>query len=170
MNINLKEIIPMYCYPKEIDELNCFSQFNIYETIDYKNDVYKSINNLYEYDFKVCKIENTSPNLNIISTKIINTMEGTSIDGQHLTGKKLIIIGELELSLVLTYYTTCNKYNKIIKEVRIPFSTFIIIPKDIYNLENINLRYLIEDISTAQLCNTKSIVSATLLIQYADEY
>ena len=51
-----------------------------------------------------------------------------------------------------------------------PFSTFIIIPKDICNKEVVNLRYMIEDLSIVYLENDKVIISITPLIQYIDEY
>lgn len=176
MNVNLQKMVSTYCYPEELGELEYFTQFNVYETIDYKNDILKDIKKTYdlicfcERDLDICRIGHTSPGLNIISTKIINTIEGTSIEGQHLTGKKLVVIGELELSLIIYYCIDCDGYNQIVKDISIPFSTFIIIPKDICDLGDINLRYLIEDVSLAYLCTTKVLVSSTLLIQYADEY
>ncbi|WP_373600690.1 hypothetical protein [Paraclostridium bifermentans] len=176
MNVNLQRMVPTYCYPEELGELEYFIQFNVYETIDYKNDILKDIKETYdlvcfcERDLDICKIGHTSPRLNIISTKIINTIEGTSIEGQHLTGKKIVIIGELELSLIIYYCTDYDGYNQFVKDISIPFSTFIMIPKDICNLGDINLRYFIEDVSLAYLCTTRVLVSTTLLIQYVDEY
>ncbi|MCR8746288.1 hypothetical protein [Romboutsia lituseburensis] len=179
MKVDLQKMVSSFSCPEELEALRYFKQFNVYETVNLNIDAYKKgndRNNLYRNSYynnqeiRISKIESTIPSLNIVSTKIINTMEGTSLEGQHLTGKKLVVLGEISLSLLVTYYINCNKCNNIVKEVKIPFSTFIVIPKDTCNEEIVNLRYLIEDISTAPLDNSKAIVSITLLIQYLEEH
>lgn len=169
MKINLQKIVSDFSSPEELENFMYFKQLNVYETISFNNNVYK-MSYCTNQELDIYKIEYTIPTVDIISTKIIKTMEGTSLEGQHLTGKKLVVIGEINLSLLLTYHIGCNKCNTTIKDVNIPFSTFIIIPKDTCNEDVINLRYLIEDVSSGYLGNSKTIVSVTLLIQYLEEY
>lgn len=177
MKINLQKIVPNFTCSEDIDTLKYFKQFNVYETINCNKEICKNINyKNYSYKtacpserfYRMHKIEYTCPKLNVISTKIVNTIEGTSLEGQNLTGKKLIIIGDVKLSLIIMYSDECNNCNKFIREVTIPFSTFIIIPKCLCTNE-INLKYLIEDVSIARLCSDKILVSITLLMQYIDE-
>lgn len=164
MNINLEKMVSSLSLSEKVNSLQYFKQFNAYETINFLNNIYAPNKNL-----KICKLETTVPSLNILSSKIIDTIEGTSLEGQHLTGKKLILIGTINTSLLLTYCIGCNRYNTAIIETPLPFSTFIIIPKYTCDDDTINLRYLIEDISAVYLCKCKAIVSATLTIQYLDE-
>lgn len=171
MKINLKKIIYDELLLKELE---FFKQFNIYKTIDckeylYKKRIFRNNSYIFKERLKLVKVEGTNPIININHVKIIDTIEGTSIEGQHLTGKKLIIIGEINCSLVCLY-ENCNLNEYKVKSICLPFSTFIIIPKDICNLEVVNLRYIIEDVTIANLEEDKIIVSITPLIQYIDEY
>lgn len=171
MKINLKKVIYSDIF---LNKLEFFKQFNIYKTIDCKEYIYykKYLFNkcyMFKEKLKLCSIEGTNPIINIDHVNIIDTIEGTSIEGQHLTGKKLIIIGSINFSLVCLYkYLNQDKYK--VKNVLLPFSTFIIIPKDICKSEVVNLRYIIEDVTIAYLEDDKVIASITPLIQYIDEY
>lgn len=177
MKVNLQKIVPNFSCNK--DTPNYIKQINVYETIEYNINSYKS---LYSYNTSVCgtncgysnsiiyNIEHTCPMLNIISTNIIDTIEGSSLECQYLTGKKLIIIGEIDLSLIITYNKVYNLCDTFLRKVKIPFSTFIIIPKSICDIETINLKYLVEDVSIVELCLDKILVSITLLFQYIDKY
>lgn len=171
MKINLKGIIYDELF---LNQLEFFKQFNIYKIIDCKEDICnkRRIRKnffLFKERLKLCSVEGTNPIIDINHVKIIDTIEGTSIEGQHLTGKKLIIIGEISFSLVCLYrYLNKDAYK--IKNISLPFSTFIIIPRDICNSEVVNLRYMIEDFTIEYLEDDKIIVSITPLIQYIDEY
>lgn len=168
MKVNLEKMIYNILYPDELEDMNYFKQFNLYKTIEYRNYMNKIFCN--DEVIKICKVETTAPTLKIISTKIINTIEGTSLEGQHLSGKKLIIIGEIGLKVILTYSVNCGRCKNAVTDVKIPFSTFIIIPKDNYCDDEINLRYLIEDSSTAYIGKGKALVSITILMQYLDTH
>jgi len=175
MNIDLQKMVPSLSCSSSIGELKYFKQLNIYETINCKSYVYHE-NNLCDEIYndnrkiEICKVESTTPILNIVSSKIIGTIEGTSVEGQHLTGKKLVIVGELNLSLIITYSIRGDRCKKTVAKLKIPFSTFIIIPQNICNDDKVYLRYLIEDVSIANLGKGKAMVSITTLIQYLDEY
>ena len=164
MNIKLEKMVSSLTFTEKSNYLQYFKQFNVYETINFLDNIYDPNGNL-----QICSLETTVPSLNILSSKIIDTLEGTSLEGQHLTGKKLILVGTLNTSLLITYCCGCNKFNTAVIENLLPFSTFIIIPKDICHDDVINLRYLIEDISAVYLCNCNAIVTATLTLQYLDE-
>lgn len=171
MKINLKKIIYNELFLKELE---FFKQFNIYKTINCMECIYikKSFQNKYyiiKKVLKLCKAEATSPIIDISFVNIIDTIQGTSLEGQNLSGKKLIVIGEIKFSLVL-FYRYCKKYKYKVKNIIMPFSTFIIVPKDICKSEGINLRYIIEDISLVYLEDDKIMISVTPLIQYVDEY
>lgn len=171
MKVNLKKIIYS---DLSLNKLEFFKQFNIYKIIDCKKYMYykKNLSNncyIFKKELKLCKVEVTNPVININHVKIIDTIEGTSLEGQHLNGKKIIIVGEISFSLVFLYsYLNYNRHK--VQKVCLPFSTFIIIPKDISNREIVNLRYIIEDVTIAYLEEDKIIVSITPLIQYIDEY
>lgn len=190
MKINLQKIVSSFSCHDGLQSLNCFKQINIYRTIDientqsykdkssdygryknsYKNN-YKSNNKTacnFDNDYKneIEKIEPTIPDLQVITAKVIDTPEGTSLEGQVLSGKKLILVGDINLSLIIAYsYTNCNEQN-VVKKINIPFTTFIVIPKDICLGNVINLRYLIEDVTAVDLQENKIIVSVTFIIQY----
>ena len=174
MKVILKNMIPNYLCNDESSDIKYFKQFNVYETINIKKYICDKLNNcIQEYnrneEIRICKIENTIPQINMKSAKIINTIQSISLEGQYLSGKKLIVTGCICLNLLITYYICCNKFTDIV-EVNISFSTFIIIPKDTCEEEEINLSYIIEDVSAAYLSKGKVIVSVTLLLQYLDEY
>lgn len=140
-----------------LDESKYFTQFNICKNLMLRCK-----------DIKERNIETTIAKLEINCAKIVNTIQGVSIEGQNLTGKKLIIIGEINTKVIVR----CPKNEKKLcsSEKKIPFSNFIIVPNDICEEEPINLRYIIEDITTMIIAEGKSFVSITLLIQYIDEY
>ncbi|MEG0564485.1 hypothetical protein, partial [Anaerorhabdus sp.] len=94
------------------DEIKYFTQFNVGKTItmpcmniNCKNDDIDAIARVKVY-----------------TTKIIDTCEGTSIEGQCLTGKKLIVLGSVNVKLLIPYWYYGSKEG--IKDVRIDFSTF----------------------------------------------
>jgi hypothetical protein len=139
------------------DEIKYFKQINLYKTLSLP---YRCLQ-LDEPIDVVSKID-------IISAKFIDTPQGTSIEGQHLTGKKLIVLGNLNTRLFLRY-TNC-KTKVFLKEDNIQFSTFIIVPKQVCEAQPIDLRYLIEDVTVKAIEKYKVLVSATILFQFVHEY
>lgn len=150
MTVNISPII-------NENEMEYFTQFNIYKTLHFPN---KCI------DLKM-PIGNVN-NIKILSAKLIDTFQGTSIEGQHLTGKKLIVFGNVNIKLLIPYWDKTLKV--FLKDINLGFSTFIIIPKRICENQPINLRYLIED-STVKVLNQHDVlVSTTILLQFVDQY
>ncbi|MGL4570420.1 MAG: hypothetical protein ACRCVJ_05100 [Clostridium sp.] len=150
MSFNLKKIISG-------KDIKYFKQFNVYKTINISNLCIS----------KKEKIEAIS-NLNIISVKVIHTFEGTSIEGQHLTGKKLIILGNVIFKIIIPY---CKKSNmNPIKKIKVDFSTFIVVPKDMCEDQLIKLKYFIEDSTATIISKSKMLISSTILLQFVEEY
>ncbi|MEG0295196.1 MAG: hypothetical protein RR620_00675 [Clostridium sp.] len=174
MKVNLQKMISSLSYSDELDDLDSFNQFNISGSLIFRKIICKPIyikNRKYIIKTlaEICKVEPTYPDMNILSTKIIGTIEGTSLEGQHLTGKKLIIVGELNLNLIITYDIGCKKFKRDIRNITIPFNTFIVIAKDTDELANINLKYLIEDVTAILISEERILVSISLLMQYLDK-
>jgi len=164
MEVNIEKMTCSLSCIEELNPLTYFKQFNVYQSVLLHN----RNSNIYSVETTVPCIEVYSTK--IIDTKIIETMKGTSLEGQHLSGKKLIIVGNINMSLILSYYKKKNINKNNVLKIKIPFSTFIIIPKEIYDTQRINLRYLIEDVTVIKLSYNKVFVSVTMLIQYIDEY
>ncbi|CDH91422.1 conserved hypothetical protein [Clostridium botulinum B str. Eklund 17B (NRP)] len=114
-------------------------------------------------------IKSKNVKLKINCAKIINTIEGKSLEGQYLSGKKLIIIGkvctELFVVSVNNNYSNCHYIER-----EIPFSTFIILPRDVCDEEDIHLEYFIEDISTVNVTSQKLLLSVTFLIEFKEDF
>ncbi|MEG0180852.1 MAG: hypothetical protein RR657_03100 [Peptostreptococcaceae bacterium] len=153
---------------EELGSLEYFKQFNIYQNIHLSNK-----------NSSILNIENTNPKIELCSTKIIDTkitetIKGTSLEGQYLSGKNLIIVGNINMSLILEYSSKTKKNKsftkKDINNFNMPFSTFIVIPSDVCNIKTLNLRYLIEDITITKITLNQILVSVTMIIQYLDEY
>jgi len=156
------------CFP-ELNSIKYFNQINIFENIQ-----------LDDRRYKIGKVENTMPTVEIqlakiSNKKIIETMQGVSLEGEYLSGKKLFIVGSLSMNLILNYQQIGKNRVKNVEKnnilsMDIPFSTSIVIPNDICENDKVNLRYLVEDISVICITQSKLLVSITMLIQYLDEY
>lgn len=152
------------CFP-ELNSIKYFNQINIFENIQ-----------LDDRRYKIGKVENTMPSVEIqlakiSNKKIIETMKGVSLEGEHLSGKKIFVVGSLSMNLILNYQQAeKNRVKNNILSVDIPFSTSIVIPNDICENDKVNLRYLVEDVSVIYITQSKLLVSITMLIQYLDEY
>ena len=171
MKVNLRKNVNIsLCLEKN----EFFKQFNIYETIDcnefiYRKEFFGNRYNMVKHRLMISKADATTPILEIKFAKLLDTIEGTSLEGQHLSGKKLILVGKVNFKLIICYYYE-NKFKYSIKNINIPFSTFIIIPKDTCMRDSVNLIYEIEDLSIVYLCKNKIFISVTPLIEYLDEY
>ncbi|MDU8845283.1 hypothetical protein RYE13_04480 [Clostridioides difficile] len=95
-------------------------------------------------------------------------MECISSEDEQMTGKKLILVGDIDTDVTLDYVV--NKRNrsfskKNILKLKIPFSTFIQMPRKIENKDKINLKYLIQDI-TSSILDDNLFISITAIISY----
>ena len=162
MEFNVDQMVCKLSCPGELSGITYFKQFNIYDNI-LLDDINRCIND----------IDVTIPKVDIYFVKVIDTKKGVSLEGQYLSGKKLIVLGNIFLNLVINYYADSRKNNcKTVSEVVnvcLPFSEFIIVPNKLYDCKEISIRYLIEDVTTRNLCDKKIFISVTMLIQYLDE-
>lgn len=130
-----------------------FKQININDKINLFN---------INIDKKYIKIHSAS--LNAESIKIINTIEGTSYEGQFLSGKKLLIIGSI--NIIFYIKLNCRTFQSTKK---IPFSTFIVIPRDTNENSEIKLIYSIEDITIEYIECNFLFISVTIFLEYIKE-
>lgn len=96
---------------EELGSLEYFKQFNIYQNIHLSNK-----------NSSILNIENTNPKIELCSTKIIDTkitetIKGTSLEGQYLSGKNLIIVGNINMSLILEYSSKTKKIRVLLKRI-----------------------------------------------------
>lgn len=99
----------------------------------------------------------------ITSTKIIKTPTGTSKEGQKLTGRKIIIEGMLHQKI--EYVADEPTQSVHAAHFKIPFSTFIVLPKNFDDGTVITIIPYIEDIYAQQLDKRNIFKNVTLLLQ-----
>lgn len=109
-------------------------------------------------------IEFTSSVLTITCLKLINTIEGISFEGQRLSGKKLIICGYIDARFFIN-----KAESKFYIKRNIPFSTFIVVPKNIKDDEIVYLDYSIEDVTIVNAGCDYVFIAVTLFLEYKPE-
>lgn len=82
----------------------------------------------------------------IFNTKVIETIKATSLEGQTLTGFKLIIEGKLNQKV--EYVAEEPEQSVHAAHFIVPFSTFIVLPEDFDPNTTIEIEAFIEDIFT----------------------
>ncbi|WP_107571972.1 DUF3794 domain-containing protein [Clostridioides difficile] len=143
---------------EKLEKTLYLSQFNTYK--NFKSTSKKTVINSFET--YVC-------NMNIRSISLVDTIECISLEDEQLTGKKLILVGDIDTDVILDYVANKRNRNsskKNILKLKIPFSTFIQIPRKIENKDKINLKYLIQDISSSILDDNNLFISVTAIISY----
>ncbi|UUC40904.1 hypothetical protein NMZ80_13605 [Clostridioides difficile] len=143
---------------EKLEKTLYLSQFNTYK--NFKITSKKTVINSFET--YVC-------NMNIRSISLVDTIECISLEDEQLTGKKLILVGDIDTDVILDYVANKRNRNsskKNILKLKIPFSTFIQIPRKIENKDKINLKYLIQDISSSILDDNNLFISVTAIISY----
>ncbi|MCC0634469.1 DUF3794 domain-containing protein [Clostridioides sp. ZZV15-6388] len=140
-----------------------FSQFNTYK--NFKLVSKKSGVSLL--DTSVC-------GMNIHDIKLIDTIECMSLEDEQMTGKKLIVVGDINTNIRLENISNAkrnrNSTKKNILELKIPFSTFIQMPRGIKNNDKINLKYIIQDITSSILDENNLFISVTTIISYDNNF
>lgn len=147
---NFVEIIgiDVNCIP---EDLSAFKQFNIEETVcipDAKPDIEQVIK-------VIAKI-------NITSTRIIKTPIGTSLEGQVLTGWKVIVEGEVDQKV--QYVADLPDQPSHAAHFNIPFSTFVVLPEEFVIGTPVTVTPFIEDVFVEQLDNRCIFKNITLLL------
>lgn len=112
---------------------------------------------------------NTLVDIEITNTKVINTITGVSLEGQTLTGYKLIVEGILNQKI--EYVADEPEQSVHAAHYRVPFSTFIVLPSNFDPVNSdIEVEGFVEDIFTKLIDkrtvfkNITFIVTATITL------
>ncbi len=106
-------------------------------------------------------LDNVDAKIEIKEHYVIDVISGVSNEGQRLYGKKLIVHGELNASI--EYTEPCDSVHSA--HWSIPFTTYIVLPKD-YAKNKIDVGSIIEKISSVAL-NSRELEINTLLLVVA---
>lgn len=98
----------------------------------------------------------------ITDSRLIEVPLATSIEGQRLTGFKLILNGELIQTIVYTSDTPEQATETI--EISVPFSTFIMLPEDYQGVGNEDIEMIVEDIFYTLIDERTIFKNVTLLV------
>lgn len=131
--------------------MTAFKQFTVQENLtipDAKPDIEQIVRVMAE--------------ASITSTKIIKTPTGTSLEGQNLTGWKLIVEGILHQKI--EYVADEPTQSVHAAHFKIPFSTFIVLPCSITTDMLATVVPYIEDIYAKQLDKRHIFKNITLLL------
>lgn len=149
-----------------LEQLSCYEMQNNEENKYFKQlNIYENFNSC----FKENNIKFTNSIIKINCAKIINTIERCSLENQYLSGKKLIVMGKICIEIFISDNNGMCKYYYP-KQVEMPFSTFLIIPKNTCEKEDIHLEYCIEDISIASVIREKLLISVTFLLGFQEKF
>lgn len=117
-------------------------------------DYFKQFNK----DFTVCipsqkpeveQIEAVWVNATIVTRKIIKTPQETSLEGQMLTGYKLMVTGDIQYKVE---YTALNERKTVhTVSMLIPYCECIVLPEDSRVNDLVMIRVEIEDLFTEKL-------------------
>ncbi|MGL5354543.1 MAG: SPOCS domain-containing protein, partial [Clostridium sp.] len=108
---------------------------------------------LWEHSCGIEEINSVVAEVTIKKTHVIKTMTATSKEGQILTGRKLIVYGEL--TLIVEYTELEPEQSVHVIEVKMPISTFIILDgADIY-ANSLDVNALIEGTYFTRVCRDK---------------
>ncbi|MGL5648360.1 MAG: isopeptide-forming domain-containing fimbrial protein [Clostridium sp.] len=103
------------------------------------------------------EINTVTADIIIRKTHIVETMVGTSKEGQVLTGSKLIIYGDL--TLMIEYTELDSEQTVHIVEVTGPISSFVILNQGYEDTTNLEVSAVIESTSFSKICNNEVWVS-----------
>lgn len=107
-------------------------------------------------------INNVSATADLVSCHIIQTPVSVSIEGQILSGYKLIVKGMLNISIEYT----ANEPEQSVHSAHyaIPFSSFIVLPEDYVVGSKLDVEFIIEDIYYKMIDIRTFFKNVTLLI------
>lgn len=98
----------------------------------------------------------------IIKYKIVNTPIGTSLEGQNITGSKLLVMGELNIKVV--YVADEPEQSMHAFHVDIPFCEYIVLPEGFSSKSIVKPEICIEDIYVKQRDARCAFGNITLMI------
>lgn len=124
-----------------------------------------NVEELFELPFTKPDIEmilKVKSELVILSTKVIKTPIGKSLENQTLTGWKLIVEGELRQVVQYVADERCQSIHGAHSSA--PFSTFIVLPPDFDETQCVTVEGYIEDIYAEQIDSRTIFKNITLLL------
>ncbi|MBU3101615.1 MULTISPECIES: SPOCS domain-containing protein [Clostridium] len=145
-----------YKEEKENEEVKFFTDFNV------KRSIYTPT-----MSGKPIIINKSTACLDINSCKVIDTIKGTSLEGQHLSSKKLLVLGKVIFTLYFFIPYICDHLFHI--DEIVPFSVFIIVPGCTKKDGIFKFKYMIEDVTSTLISNHKLFFNASIFIQYLND-
>lgn len=101
--------------------------------------------------------------VDITNQEIIETMQGTSCEGQTLTGRKLLIDGTLNERI--EYIELCSDQSVNVAEYSIPFNTFIVLSQNCNIPEDVTIESTIENFDMKVVENNAIYQNVALLLK-----
>ncbi|MBU3179976.1 DUF3794 domain-containing protein [Clostridium psychrophilum] len=149
------EVIKQLDYKEENDneEIKFFTDFNV------KRSIYTPTN-----FGKPIIISNSNACIDINNCKVIDTIKGTSLEGQHLSSKKLLILGNVIFTLYFFIPYICDHLFHV--DEIVPFSVFIIVPGSTKKEGIFRFKYMIEDVTSTLINKHKLFFNVSIFIQY----
>ena len=111
----------------------------------------------------VCEIINKYVDVEITNTEVIDTIRGISCEGENLTGKKVVVNGTLMERI--EYIELCSDKSIKVAEYNIHFNTFIVLPENFNELNNVKVDSFIEDIDMRLIDPMTLYQSVSLLLE-----
>lgn len=85
----------------------------------------------------------------VVETEIVKTPIGTSLEGQNITGYKLLVCGDIHLKVE---YVACNTSQSVHSaHTKFPFCGYVVLPKNTNPNAIIKASIAIEDIFSEQM-------------------
>lgn len=101
----------------------------------------------------------------IIDTEVIKTTKGTSMEGQNLTGNKLLVCGDIHFKFE---YITCDSTKTVHSaHTVVPFCGYVVLPENINSNEIIKTSVVVEDIFS-DIVDSRCIYNNITMMLVAD--
>lgn len=120
-----------------------FKQLSLDQTLNFPCDEYKQI-----------EIVDKFLDIAISRKELIDTIRGTSCEGEILTGRKLLIDGTLIERI--EYIELCSQQSINVAEYNIPFSTFIVLSENCNLYDDITIESVVENFDI-KIVNNESL-------------
>ena len=109
------------------------------------------------------QVKETKAEVRIFGCKVIDTVEGTSYDGQVFSGKKVVINGAVLVKAVISPNSRRGSITSI--DRWLPFTTYIVIPRELTHRQYA-IKYNIENISTHMISKDLIYVNVMVMLAY----
>lgn len=101
----------------------------------------------------------------IVHKEIIKTPIGVSIEGQNVTGKKLMVSGDMEIKVE---YVACTRTQNVHSAHTVfPFCGYIVLPKDFNENAIVSVSAAVEDVLSEQM-DLRCIYNNITMVLIAD--